>query len=68
MNLKEIGNQIKTIRKSQGLSQEALRDLSNVNLVTISKVENGRGNYSLKTLHQLVTALGCTFRVVIEKV
>ena len=67
MNIKEIGSQIKAIRKAQGLSQEALRDLSQVNLVTISKVENGSGNYSLKTLHQLVTALGCTFRVVIER-
>ena len=68
MNFEQIGSQIKTIRKTQGLTQEELSQLSGINCVTIGIVEAGSSNYSLKTLDKIVKSLGCTFRVVIEKV
>ena len=46
----DYGVKIKDIRKSKNLSQEALAALADVSVVTIKKIEAGKGNPSLKTI------------------
>lgn len=45
-------------RESQGLTQEQLATASGINRADISRLENGSGNPSLRTLKKLATGLG----------
>lgn len=49
--------EMKRIRKEQGLSQQALADRAGVNKVTVNHIEQGKGNPSLDTLEKLAAAL-----------
>lgn len=52
-----IGNKIKEVRKSKGLSQEELAELSSVNLRTIQRIENNKTESRGKTLNLICNAL-----------
>lgn len=43
----KVGDAIKNIREKKGYSQEELAEIMNVNRSTISKIENGRFNFSV---------------------
>ena len=55
---KKIGENIKWIRRSQGLTQVQLADLSGVSLATIRNIEQGSVGYSTKMVKKISIALG----------
>jgi len=56
--IKKFGLVIKELRKSRGLSQEALSDEANLDRTFLSQLETGRKQPSLLTIFQLAVALG----------
>ena len=54
----ELGRVVRSARKAQGLTQAGLRDLSEVSLSAINKIENGREDLSLTSVLAIVDALG----------
>lgn len=46
----KIGRTIRTIREKRGLSQEQLAEKMNISRSTISKIENGKFNFSIDYL------------------
>ncbi len=59
MQLHEIGNSIKTMRKEKGITQQNLAKLCGTSRVTLGKIEKGElGNVSVKTLDLLLSHLG----------
>ena len=50
--------ELREIRKSKGMTQEALATASGVNRVSIAKYETGRALPSVKTAGKLAKALG----------
>jgi transcriptional regulator with XRE-family HTH domain len=55
-----VGNAIRALRKSHGLTQEELAASANLNLSYLSAVERGDNNPTLTTLLSVSTALGVT--------
>jgi transcriptional regulator with XRE-family HTH domain len=55
----EFGITIKRLRRSAGLSQEALGQVSNFDRTYISGIERGARNPSLVTIIRLAQALNC---------
>ena len=53
----KVGARIRTLRKEQHLSQEELAAKAHVDLTSISEIESGLRNPSLKTLHKIAQAL-----------
>jgi transcriptional regulator with XRE-family HTH domain len=59
MNLLELGQTIKELRKERKLSQEELAKQSNISRATLSKLENGYiANISIVTLNVVLLNLG----------
>ena len=54
---KIIGERVKHLRNSQGLTQEALAELANLDQRIISTMENGH-KLSMKSLEAVISALG----------
>ncbi len=54
---KIIGERVKHLRNSQGLTQEALAELANLDQRIISTMENGH-KLSMKSLEAVINALG----------
>ena len=49
---------IATRRKTLGISQTDLAEMSGVSLATIKNIERGKGNPSFETVEKLLTVLG----------
>jgi len=56
--LKDFGEKIKAVRKSKGLSQEKLAELSGLHPTYISDVERGKVNASIYSCFLITKALG----------
>ena len=54
----KIGKSIKQRRKELNLEVKDLQDYSGVNYVSISDIENGKANPTVKTLEKLLDVLG----------
>ena len=54
----KIGITIKKRRKELSLELKDLQDYSGVNYVSISDIENGKANPTVKTLEKLLDVLG----------
>jgi transcriptional regulator with XRE-family HTH domain len=54
----KIGKTIKQRRKELNLELKDLQDYSGVNYVSISDIENGKANPTIKTLEKLLDVLG----------
>ncbi|QKE28549.1 toxin-antitoxin system, transcriptional regulator HipB [Arcobacter acticola] len=54
----KIGKTIKKRRKELNLELKDLQDYSGVNYVSISDIENGKANPTVKTLEKLLDVLG----------
>lgn len=54
-----IGKQIYQIRKSKGLTQQALCDLTGLTKDRLSEIENDKANITLSTLYKICQALDC---------
>lgn len=50
-------------RQEAGMSQQELSKIAGVTQADISKIENGKGNPSVRTLKKLATALNKTLRI-----
>lgn len=53
----KVGENIKKLRKKTGLSQEELATMAKLDLTSISEIESGLRNPSLKTLYKISLAL-----------
>jgi transcriptional regulator with XRE-family HTH domain len=53
----KLGNRIKQIRKSSGLSQEELAVKAKIDLTSVNEMESGGRNPSLKTIHKISLGL-----------
>lgn len=58
-----IGRKIAHLRESRGLTQEKLAEMSNLQRVNISKIENGRYNVSIDILQRICDALGVELKI-----
>ncbi len=52
----KLGNRVKQLRKNADLSQEELAEKAKLDLTTISEIESGLRNPSLKTIHKIALA------------
>lgn len=55
---KNLGANLEYLRKARGLTQDQLTHIADIPRTTLSHIESGAGNPSLKTLSKLATALG----------
>ena len=53
----KVGQEIKNIRLRKGLTQQELADNCNFEKSNMSRIEAGRSNLTLKTLHLICNAL-----------
>lgn len=53
----KLGSEIKRLRKKQDLSQEELAERAKLDLTSVSEIESGLRNPSLKTIHKIALAL-----------
>ncbi|MGY6521453.1 MAG: helix-turn-helix domain-containing protein [Mongoliitalea sp.] len=51
------GEKVRTIRKSQNVSQEKLAELAELDRTYISDIENGKRNVSIETVFKIAKAL-----------
>ena len=59
MNLLELGDTVKKLRKERGLTQEMLAQKANISRATLSKLENGNiAQVSIVTLNDILNHLG----------
>lgn len=56
-----VGNRIRELRISSGLSQEKLAFAAELDRTYIASVEKGRRNISIINLEKIILALNCTF-------
>ena len=64
MNLIDLGQKIKELRKSKNISQAQLEDYSNITKRTISKIENGFiEEVGIKKVETLLDLLGYEFNI-----
>ena len=66
INFEKIGQKLKKIRISKGLTQEYIANMVDVNTSHISNIENNRVKVSLSTLLQICNALGVTVDYVLS--
>lgn len=60
-------NKLREIRKSKGMTQEALSKAAKINRVNIAKYETGVSSPTLKSAEKLAAALGVTVDELIGK-
>lgn len=61
-----LGRQIAAARKAAGLTQAALATKTGIQQSLISRIENGKGNPTLETLHCLAKALDAKLHIVVQ--
>ncbi len=66
-SIKEIGKIIRERRKSIKLEIEDLKDYSDITCATISNIENGKANPTIKTLQKIFDPLGLTININIKE-
>lgn len=59
MELQNLGNKIRTVRQSRGITQEQLAEKVDISTNFMSLIENGR-NMSVETLVKIAESLGVT--------
>lgn len=64
--LRIIGRNIARRRKEQGLTQEDLCGLAEIDRSYLSEIENGKMNVTIRALVTLADALGCTLADLIQ--
>jgi len=55
--MKNIGDKLKEVRKTKGLSQEELADLAKINLRTIQRIESNKSEPRGNTINQICNVL-----------
>jgi transcriptional regulator with XRE-family HTH domain len=67
MNTQEIGGVIRARRAVLGIDQRTLSHISGVAVHTVSNIEAGSGNPTVKSLDKILGALGMELRVEVRK-
>lgn len=60
--LYQLGNRIKSVRVSKGVSQQELAALCNFEKSNMSRIESGRSNITIFTLYKIATALNVNLK------
>lgn len=63
---KLIGERIKSIRENKGLTQQQVSDECDFEKSTISRIESGRTNITIKNLYKLSKALGVKMKDLVD--
>jgi len=58
----KLGGNIKRIRIKKGLSQQELAEKARIDLTTVSELESGLRNTSVKILNQISSALATSIK------
>ncbi len=61
-----VGYKLRYARETRNLSQEELEELTGIDQATISKIEKGNMNLSIKTIMKIVKALNATIKFEIK--
>ena len=64
--LKKIGAHIKEIRELKGISQQDLASSCNFEKANMSRIESGRTNFTISTLHKISQALEITISQLVD--
>ena len=68
MNLSEIASYLVARRKTLGVSQRELAELSGISLHALSNLESGKGNPTFDVLEKVATTLGVSISVGVPRV
>ena len=60
MDLQQIGNRVRVLRREQGLTQEDLAERANISVSFVSHIERGTKRAGLKSLVHIAAALQVT--------
>ena len=63
-----LGERIRTVRRGQGMSQEALAAACNLDRTYISGIERGQRNPGLRNIEVIASALGMSLKQLFEGV
>lgn len=66
MNTQEIGKLVRERRRVLGIDQKTAAELSDVSVHTLSDIESGKGNPSIKVLAAVLDALGLELHIQIK--
>lgn len=61
--MKEVGNAIKERRAVLNVTQRELAEIAGVGVNTLTKIERGEANPSLKVLERILAALGLEIKI-----
>ena len=67
VNREEIGKKISANRKTLGLTQKQVSEITGINKTTISEIENGRFTGSFDIFECLIGAVGLQFEITDKK-
>ena len=56
----DVGNRIRELRKTLGISQEKLAEIAGIDRTYLASVENGKRNISSVNLEKIIVALNVT--------
>lgn len=62
-----LGDQLKYIRKTYGLTQKQLADQSGVSFSFVNGVETGNSSIRLETLNKALALFGCELAIIDKK-
>jgi len=57
-----LGTRVRNLRQRLNVSQEQLAEIAKLDLTSVSEIESGLRNPSLKTIHKLALALKVNIR------
>ena len=61
-----IGSRIKDIRESKGMTQQQISDICDFEKSTVSRIEAGRTNLTIKTLYKISQSLGVKMTDIVD--
>jgi transcriptional regulator with XRE-family HTH domain len=67
LNTKETGKLIRERRQLLRIDQKTAAELSGISVHTLSDIESGKGNPSIKVLNAVLDALGLEIRIQIKE-
>ena len=67
MKTQQIGEVIRARREALGIDQRTLSEISGVAVHTLSNIEAGNGNPTVKSLDKVLGALGMELRVEVQQ-
>jgi len=67
MHIWQLSNIIKERRKTLGINQQQLSELTDIGLRTIKGLESGKTNPTLKTISTILNVLGLELTIITQK-